>query len=185
MWKECAHLPMTSSSQLPSFRVGTCSSRHTDGAIVAGEFALGACAVELNTTDAAHIVFGHVPPPRGHGVVRDNVDLHLLVRCSLFCRKRVLGVRFEQAQVYHRTCRSCAAASKDDLHCRASAKKTLTARVAQQRTILRSLLAFMRYYERNAWRAFLIVQLYNYTAVRLCSCVAVCTIVQLCSCVTM
>lgn len=48
----------------------------TQSTVVAGVFAGGAGAVELDATDAADVVFGHVPAPGGDGVPGFDGDFH-------------------------------------------------------------------------------------------------------------
>lgn len=68
-----------------------CNSQHllrlTQAALIAGEFASGACPVEVHLANTADVVVGNVPPPGGYGVPLLDVDFHAvganLVGCEL------------------------------------------------------------------------------------------------------
>ena len=53
--------------------------KRTDGAVVAWKLALGTRAVELDATNTADFIFGHVPSPRRYCVPGNNFDLHSVV----------------------------------------------------------------------------------------------------------
>ena len=48
----------------------------TQGAVVTRIFACRTCPVELNATDSADFVFGHIPSPRSDAVPFFDLDLH-------------------------------------------------------------------------------------------------------------
>lgn len=49
---------------------------HTQRTVITGVFTRGTCAVELDATDAADVVFGHVPAPGGDCVPFVYCDFH-------------------------------------------------------------------------------------------------------------
>jgi hypothetical protein len=75
MWKEWLHSPSTVHHQYAlSYAVG--SNGRTQWALVAGELALGACAIVGISADTADVVVGHVPAPSRDGVPFSNRNLH-------------------------------------------------------------------------------------------------------------
>lgn len=48
----------------------------TQRAVITGKFAGGTCPVELDATDPANLVLGHVPVPGGNGIPFFECDLH-------------------------------------------------------------------------------------------------------------
>lgn len=85
MWNEWLHSPSTVNGQLSLRSV---RERHTQRTSITGILAFGACAVVWASTNATHIVVGHVPPPRSNGI--PSLDPHFHVGFGSAVGKREL-----------------------------------------------------------------------------------------------